>query len=821
MNGMKLFGRELQRISKDKKLLIPIIAILFIPLIYAVMFLWSFLDPYAKMDELPVAVVNLDEGAVFEGKSLHIGDDLVENLKESNAFNFHFISEKEAQQGLDDLTYYMIIEIPNNFSENATTLLKEHPNKLQLKYFPNDSYNFLASQIGETAVSKIQATMASEVSKTYAETIFTTISNMGDGLKQASDGSEQLANGTVDIHEGSVELKENLQLLASKSIDFQNGLSTAQSGTSELAIGSKELATGLGQLADAGGKLLNGTEEIHNGTDTLTSGISEAANGINSLDEKIPSLLAGTTKVYDGLKQFQTSLPKELAANISEQLAGGSEEMNTGIDQLNATINEGLNEQLAPQLTEQLSNGAAEQIAENMIESEQAQIEQLDQLLTTYGVAEKDAILADFAKNAPSKQEVENQLYQSLKPSFATGIQAGVDKSINNIDDGFNQYQNSLSEQLTASNIKKQIADAVNPVFDELTGGLSTVQQGQSNVQEGIHQLATGLSQLQSGAIRLSEGEKEWSDNMALFTKKLADAETGAVQLDDGSSQLLYGMNQLIDGASQFSDGTEQLTEGSVKLADGTSELQSGSTELYTKLHDASEQVGDLDVNEETYDMMASPVSLDIHHVNKVDNYGTGFAPYFISLGLFVGALLLTIIFPLKDTAGIPKSGLSWFMSKFSVMATVGIIQAVLTDLLILYGLNIHVQNIPLFFLFSIITSLTFVTLIQLLVTVGNNPGRFVAIIILILQLTSSAGTFPLEVIPKAVQWFNPLLPMTYSVQGFKAIISSGDYGFMWHNVGILFLYIIAAIIITACYFVWQHKKQFSSKSEVTEQVIA
>src|SRR5699024_521191 len=130
----------------------------------------------------------------------------------------------------------------------------------------------------------------------------------------------------------------------------------------------------------------------------------------------------------------------------------------------------------------------------------------------------------------------------------------------------------------------------------------------------------------------------------------------------------------------------------------------------------------------------------------------------------------------------IPSSGFEWFLRKFGVLAIVGVLQALIACAILMLGLGIEVQSVPKFLLFAIITSLTFITLIQFFVTVLDDPGRFIAIIILILQLTTSAGTFPLELIPKVLQPINLLLPMTYSVAGFKAVISSGDYSALWQN---------------------------------------
>src|SRR5699024_1768528 len=121
---------------------------------------------------------------------------------------------------------------------------------------------------------------------------------------------------------------------------------------------------------------------------------------------------------------------------------------------------------------------------------------------------------------------------------------------------------------------------------------------------------------------------------------------------------------------------------------------------------------------------------------------------------------------------------------------------------------------VPLFFLFAIITSLTFITLIQFLVTCLDDPGRFIAIIILILQLTTSACTFPLALIPKMLQPFNFLLPMTYSVGGLIAGVSSGHYGVMWRNACILLGLTAVFMLLTIYYFVVVYKRKYERNQE-------
>ncbi|MEK4500226.1 YhgE/Pip family protein [Bacillus sp. FSL R12-0069] len=323
----------------------------------------------------------------------------------------------------------------------------------------------------------------------------------------------------------------------------------------------------------------------------------------------------------------------------------------------------------------------------------------------------------------------------------------------------------------------------------------------------GVNQLADGSSQVTGGLGTLSVG----ANQMAGGVTQLAD---GSGQVTTGIGTLNGGLNKMSTGSTQLIDGVNKLADGSGKVTDGLVKVNDGSGELAEKLGEGAEKTGEVKGTDKTYDMFASPVKVKTEKMAEVPNYGTGFTPYFLSLGLFVGALLLSIVYPLRDTVGVPKSGFSWFISKFGVLLSVGIIQAVVADIILLFGLGVEVQSIPYFILFSIVTSLAFIALIQCLVTAFGDAGRFIAIITLIMQLTTSAGTFPLELIPKFLQPFNAWLPMTYSVSGLKAVVSSGDFNFMWQNIGILMIFIVVLSIGTIALLTWMHKRQFKNIAE-------
>ena len=100
MKGIQLIFKDWKMMWSHNHGRIAFVFLLIVPLIYAGFFLAGYWDPYGRLDQLPVAVVNLDQGSMMDGKSIHAGNDFVEKLKENKDLNFQFVSLKEADQGL-------------------------------------------------------------------------------------------------------------------------------------------------------------------------------------------------------------------------------------------------------------------------------------------------------------------------------------------------------------------------------------------------------------------------------------------------------------------------------------------------------------------------------------------------------------------------------------------------------------------------------------------------------------------------------------------------------------------------------------------------
>ncbi|KAA0792750.1 MULTISPECIES: YhgE/Pip domain-containing protein [Bacillus] len=891
MKWNQLLRKEFTEIIKSKKILIPIIAVLFVPILYAGMFLWAFWDPYKQLDDLPVAVVNLDKGAVFDGKPIEVGKGLVDNLKDNTSFKWEFVSEKEAKKGMEGRKYYMLVRIPDDFSSNATTLLKDDPKPLNLEYIPNESLNFLSSQIGGTAIEKIKGEVSSTLTKTYAEKMFDSIQDVSKGLADGAEGANELHDGSSELHDGSSKVTDGLHTLQGKSGEIQTGVGKLFDGSGKVTAGlntlnskTGEMQTGIGKLVDGSGKVTDGLHALNSnaGIGKLVDGSGKVTDGLNTLNSKTGELRDGSEKVTGGLNKL-VSKSGELKAGTTDlsngmgklvegksQLEEGSQAIQKGLQDLNSNVQKsaaGLEEM-------QLKVPSILNTVNEKIDGAGANVNQLNELTQSTAGDAKNAAqdVANLQKQIESlPKEYQEQLQPFITSAVkstatvqqkAAGVAGGTNKlneEVKQVKGEIHQKTNGLQNNLPnpagiktlAGGIEK-LTSAQNEFVSKFHGfgeGLDNAKIGADKLKDGSVQLIDGVTQLQSGSGKvtaglgqLSAGVNQLADGSGQVTgglgtvsvgvSKLADGSNqvtgglgtlsagagqmsgGITQLANGSGQVTTGLSALSTGSTQLIDGVNKLADGSGKVTDGLVKVNDGSGELAEKLGEGAEKTGEVKGTDKTYDMFASPVKVKTEKMAEVPNYGTGFTPYFLSLGLFVGALLLSIVYPLRDTVGVPKSGFSWFISKFGVLLSVGIIQAIVADIILLFGLGVEVQSIPYFILFSIVTSLAFIALIQCLVTAFGDAGRFIAIITLIIQLTTSAGTFPLELIPKFLQPFNAWLPMTYSVSGLKAVVSSGDFNFMWQNVGILMIFIVVLSLGTIASLTWMHKRQFRNIAE-------
>ncbi|SFE21481.1 putative membrane protein [Bacillus sp. OV194] len=791
MGEISMIRKQFQAVLRNPKVLIPVAAILFIPILYSGIYLWAFWDPYSHTDKLPVAVVNEDKGAKLDGEKLQIGDDLVKDLKDNSDFKWEFVSSDKAEKGLKDNQYYAVIEVPGNFSEKAKTAMDPHPDKLQLNYKTNSGYNYLASQIGKKGVEQLENKLSNEISKTYTGIIFDKIGEMGDGFKKASDGAGKLADGSSKASGGSHDLVKGTEAFSNKTEDLHNGLN-------QLAGGSSQLSEGLKQSEDGAGKLYSGMKEkspeidqLNKGASSLEKGLNSLSGGLDQLDQKGNQITSGQEQLAKGANDLKTG-------------AAAAYEGSAVLDDKGKDLEDG---------ARSIRDGAA----------------QLSSGMTT---------LKDGADKTAAGAKTVNEGLASLKEDMAKNPdmpKAEILVRVAALEAGSKQVSDGT----------QKVAEGTAPLkagADQLSAGANKLSAGQALFQKGVEALHAGQKKLVDGTAQLASGQQKLLEGTKTFMSKIGEAKGGADQLVDGSAKLsagtaglsqgwsglvdnvgklsqgqsklakgsidlTNGLQSAKDGSGKLSDGARQLNDGAGKLASGVDSIKSGNEKLAGELNKAAEKAHKAKATDDEVKMISNPVKTLNASTVKDMTYGTGLAPYFLSLGLFVGALMLTIVFPLVEPAMKPKNAFSWFFSKYAFMAVTGIVQALIADLILLQGLDLEVQSTGRFVLFSIIISLTFMAIIQFLVTTMGNPGRFIVILMLIFQLTSSGGTFPTEMIPSSLQTVHFFMPMSYSIAGLRAVITTGDYSLMWQNAIILGYLMVPMLAASLLFFRIKMKK--------------
>lgn len=239
----------------------------------------------------------------------------------------------------------------------------------------------------------------------------------------------------------------------------------------------------------------------------------------------------------------------------------------------------------------------------------------------------------------------------------------------------------------------------------------------------------------------------------------------GAATLAEKSGELGAGLGRLDSGAARLATGAGDLDEGAAKLRDG---LQT----LYTKLPSRVEELGG---DPEGLSASVQPV---VRKFAPVENNGAGFAPYFMALSLWVGVTLTTFIFPYQQ---LPRSGrrtsqLARVLRKAAQPAALVVIQA----LLVVWGvhaLGVEYLNPAQVTLTAVTSSLTFLTLVMGLIFLFGAAGRLLALILLVLQLAASGGSYPVELSPTFFGHIHRWIPVTQSVNALRHAMSGAFEG--------------------------------------------
>lgn len=824
MKFLKIAGKDLRAIRKNKFVAISIVAILVVPMLYSLLYLDAFWDPYAKLADVPVAVVNNDTGAKLDGDDVNYGSDIIDELKGNSEIGWKFTNENDALDGLNGDKYYAVVQIPKNFSSDVIAAKESAPKVADITFTCNDKKNFLASQINSKVQSELKESITATIANNYVTVAFDNLYKAKDGMVAAADGSTQIKDGLTELNgkipemtDGVNQLLEGSNTLTDAQKTLNGGINTLNGGThtlnggaASLNSGTKdlnsgvstlkgkvpELSNGVNSLADGSGKLFNsytgqilpGINDVNNGLNTLNSKLIQGKNdagllynGATNIEQKTPLLINGANELK--------SQDKAITDGYSKLIVGGSQ-VNDGVNQVV------LGSQFTNKEIENVGNSINEMIKanpelandpnmKNIIESLSALNSKKADMQTglnslSNGSAQLNAGINDFNEKA-------------LKP-YMSGTNNLADSTIqyangsNQVAQGSKQLIGNVSQ---ATDAVGQLSEGTNKLYSGMTltnkqgfgYGLASVKQGSEMLNSKIPELNSGINQLSVGSGQLNDGSKALLSGSNQLVAGANDLQNGSTAILDGQVKLNNGITDLHSQLPQLSSGVSKLHDGSVELSD---KLNDGANEMNSGLMNSSDVMGDF---------VSKPMNLEANPINPVPNYGTGFAPYFIPLSLWIGAIMMFFVIKVNvDEEEKDASKLSKVLGKFVTFGTVGILQALLVSFVVVVFLGLQPTSMLAFVGTNIILSLVFVGIVQCLILLLGDAGRLLAIVFLILQLTGCAGTFPLEVVPSFFKVLNPFMPFTYAVQALREVISatSINYTVIMKDFAILGVFLVA-----------------------------
>ncbi|NAZ83153.1 ABC transporter permease [Kineococcus sp. R8] len=338
----------------------------------------------------------------------------------------------------------------------------------------------------------------------------------------------------------------------------------------------------------------------------------------------------------------------------------------------------------------------------------------------------------------------------------------------------------------------RQGVDELAAGADRLATGATAVSDGAAQLARAAPALAGGVASAADGAAALATGTRQVS---AGATSAAAGAErlaAGSGTLDTGAQELATGAGTARDGAARLADGTAQLADGSTQLADG---LRSGA--------DAVPTYGDADRAQRSQ-VAAAPVQSRATRAHAVDVYGEGLAPYFVCLALWIGGMITYMVLRAVSPRALATTAGSWraALSGWLPGAAFGVVQAVALFASLHVFLGFDAASPWATVAFAVLVAVVFTSIHQCFTALLGGVGRLVALVLLMLQLASAGGTYPVATAGPFFEALSPYLPMTYGVQGLRRLVAEGATAQVWTDVGALVVAGLLAIGVTllACH---------------------
>lgn len=492
---------------------------------------------------------------------------------------------------------------------------------------------------------------------------------------------------------------------------------------------------------------------------TVNSKIVEnLSDKLKAVPTQLNTISTGFGKLSEGTSQIE---------NGASELKSGSEQLKNGINEAyngSKTITDGVNASI-----ENLKNDKSEAIDTQTLNNIKNQV-----------TSSVNATFTDTYKNAIGVQAVETvkAQYENNINLLKQGILANISAfGITDVDAYCNSSSvnpglaNYCSSYLGLVSLNNQLNDSSSVIYQSIYNTAIT------SAQKSAVQTASNVSETVAKQVATSAKETATNKSIASLTP------------------LQEGLNSLTSGLAKLNTGSNDLYNGTVKLNEGTTTLnnsvKASKVELDDKINSTKSEMKKVD-GLSKYSKM--PIKAETKEVNKVSSYGTAFSPLFISIALWVGSLMLFMVlyFDKEKRFGLlgidSKKRVKRTLAYHGLASVSGLILGILLQLL----LDFSITNVLLYYVSIILIANCFLAIVEFLIETFGDIGKFIALIILVLQLAAAGGTFPIETVTKGFRWLHPLLPMTYTINLLKESLVSVENNLLTQNM--LYVFIIFII---------------------------
>lgn len=590
-NSMHLYLKDLKNISTNWVAAILIGGLMILPSLYAWMNIEASWDPYGQTDQIKVGVVNNDTGSTVRDEEIHVGNELVEQLKDNDSMDWQFVDEETAMDKVEYGDYYAVIVIPDDFSEKLGTVINDQPTKAEVNYYVNEKINAIAPKITDKGATTIVEEISSSFISTVNGVIFDMFNQLGHELQSSLPDIRQFEDYVFTIEEKLPEIKEVLD----------ESLSDAENA--EVMV------------HDA----LNLIPRVEEASNQGLSTVNETLNFINDAEERLDEI---APRVNEDLNTIQQAIQDtneflESVEPSSMDLLDMNEQMNNWNEQINSTVTSiETVEEILQQIQEEQESG--EDSGEDSGQSEENNQEQIENALN------------ELAAMKATLQELQIQLNQ-------------VDEMIAEHNQELEDMMANLRETAQFTNERldafiTEYKETIEPrVREEIQHAKSSLESAKSILTKVQNTIPEAQNILNRTATNLADGE----DLLESVLAEYPYINTKINELADEIRQIQgeTDLEEIIELLQNDPEAEESFFEEPVKLNQNKlfpiENYGTGMTPFYTVL---AIWVGGL--------LLVSLLATDPHHIEPY----TGRQIYFGRLLTFVTiGMIQTIIVTLGD----------------------------------------------------------------------------------------------------------------------------------------------------------------------------